>query len=87
MLSKDLHMTPELWETLQGMMSTGQMESFLEVIEAIKELLVSDDVLTNCVDSLGGADQVLYMLNGFNNMGKLFEKIHLILEARGVESE
>lgn len=81
--STNLHMTADVWNALLDMMDTNQLEYFIEYLEQVKKVLISDEVINNCVDDLGGSDQVLLMLNNFDHMGKLFKTINDALETKG----
>lgn len=82
----NIHMTAEVWNALVDMMDVNQLNYFIEYLEQVKKVLISDEVVTNCVEDLGGADKVLLMLNNFDHMSKLFKTINLALEAKGGEA-
>jgi len=84
--AKNMHMTAEVWNALTEMMDTNQLNYFIEYLEQVKKVLISDEVVTNCVEDLGGADRVLLMLNNFDHMSKLFKTINIALEAKGGEA-
>lgn len=77
-----LHMTAEVWNSLAGLMDAHQLENFMENLEYIQDRLVSDPVVTNCIDDFGGADRVLLLLNAFKRMADLFGRIHTALEPK-----
>lgn len=81
--STNLHMTAEVWNALQDMMNVSQLNDFIDNLDYIQEKLISDPVVTNCIDDLGGSDRVLLMLNAFNRMKRLFKTINIALEAKG----
>ena len=76
-------MTAEVWNALQDMMNVSQLNDFIDNLDYIQEKLISDPVVTNCIDDLGGSDRVLLMLNAFNRMKRLFKTINIALEAKG----
>lgn len=78
-----LHMTADVWNAIVEMMNVGQLTNFIENLDFIQDRLVSDEVITNCVDDFGGADRVLLLLNTFKRMSNLFETINLAMESRG----
>ena len=79
----NMHMTAEVWNALVDMMDSNQLNYFIEYLEQVKKILISDEVVLNCVEDLGGADRVLLMLNNFDHMSKLFKTINIALEAKG----
>lgn len=81
-ISTNLRMTAEVWNALQDMMNVSQLNDFIENIDYIQEKLISDPVVTNCIEDLGGSDKVLLMLNAFNRMRRLFKTINIALEAK-----
>lgn len=85
-ISTNLHMTAEVWNAIVDMMNVNQLSYFVEYLEQVKKVLISDEVVTNCVEDLGGADKVLLMLNNFDHMSKLFKTINIALEAKGGEA-
>lgn len=82
-ISTNLHMTADVWNALQDMMNVSQLNNFIDNLDYIQEKLISDPVVTNCVEDLGGSDRVLLMLNAFNRMKGLFKTINIALEAKG----
>lgn len=84
--STNLHMTAEVWNAIVDMMDVNQLNYFIEYLEQVKKMLISDEVINNCVDDLGGPGNVLLMLNNFDHMSKLFKTINLALEAKGGEA-
>lgn len=82
----NIHMTADVWNALVDMMDVNQLNYFIEYLEQVKKVLISDEVVTNCVEDLGGADRVLLMLNNFDHMSKLFKTINVALEAKGGEA-
>lgn len=82
----NMHMTAEVWNALVDMMDVNQLNYFIEYLEQVKKVLISDEVVTNCVEDLGGAGRVLLMLNNFDHMSKLFKTINVALEAKGGEA-
>lgn len=82
----NMHMTAEVWNALVDMMDVNQLNYFIEYLEQVKKVLISDEVVTNCVEDLGGADRVLLMLNNFDHISKLFKTINVALEAKGGEA-
>ena len=76
----NIHMTAEVWNALVDMMDVNQLNYFIEYLEQVKKVLISDEVVTNCVEDLGGAD------NNFDHMSKLFKTINIALEAKGGEA-
>lgn len=74
-----LRMTAEVWNSLAGLMDADQLENFMENLEYIQDRLVSDPVVTNCIDDFGGADRVLLLLNAFKRMADLFAGIRKAL--------
>lgn len=79
----DLRMTAEVWNALVDMMNVEQLNNFIENLDYIQEKLVSDEMVTNCLDDFGGADKVLLMLNAFKRMSNFFQTINIALEAKG----
>ena len=82
----NMHMTAEVWNALVEMMDVNQLSYFIEYLEQVKKVLISDEVVTNCVEDLGGSDKVLLMLNNFDHMSKLFKTINIALETKGGEA-
>ena len=82
-LNTQLHMTADVWNAIVEMMNVGQLTNFIENLNFIQDRLMSDEVITNCVDDFGGADRVLLLLNTFKRMSNLFETINLAIESRG----
>ena len=79
----NMHMTAEVWNALVDMMNVDQLNNFIFNLNLIQDKLTSDEVVTNCIEDFGGAEQVLLMLNAFKRMGNLFKTINVALEARG----
>jgi hypothetical protein len=78
-----MHMTAEVWNALVDMMNVDQLNNFIENLDYIQDKLVSDEMVTNCLDDFGGADKVLLMLNAFKRMSNFFQTINIALEAKG----
>ncbi len=81
----NMHMTAEVWNALQDMMNVDQLNNFIDNLDYIQDRLVSDEVVTNCIEDFGGADKVLLMLNAFKRMETLFKTMNIALEAKGGE--
>lgn len=79
----NMHMTAEVWNALVDMMNVDQLNNFIENLDYIQDKLVSDEMVTNCLDDFGGADKVLLMLNAFKRMSNFFQTINIALEAKG----
>lgn len=79
----NMHMTAEVWNVLVDMMNVDQLNNFIENLDYIQDKLVSDEMVTNCLDDFGGADKVLLMLNAFKRMSNFFQTINIALEAKG----
>lgn len=79
----DLRMTAEVWNALVDMMNVDQLNNFIENLDYILEKLVSDEMVTCCLEDFGGAGKVLLMLNAFKRMSKFFQTINVALEAKG----
>lgn len=79
----NMHMTAEVWNALVDMMNVDQLNNFIENLDYIQEKLVSDEMVTCCLDDFGGADKVLLMLNAFKRMSNFFQTINIALEAKG----
>lgn len=79
----NMHMTAEVWNALVNMMNVDQLSNFIENLDYIQDKLVSDEMVTNCLDDFGGADKVLLMLNAFKRMSNFFQTINIALEAKG----
>ena len=76
-------MTAEVWNAIVEMMNVDQLTNFIEYLDFIQDRLVSDEVVTNCIDDFGGADRVLLLLNTFKRMSNLFKTINIAIESRG----
>ena len=85
MNTTNLHMTADVWNALVNMMNVNQLDNFIENLEYIQDKLVSDPVITNCIEDFGGANKVLLMLNAFKRMSKLFSTITVALQEKGGE--
>lgn len=83
METTNLHMTAEVWNAIIDMMNVNQLDNFIENLEYIQDKLVSDPVVTNCIEDFGGADRVLLLLNAFKRMSQLFTTINMALEEKG----
>lgn len=81
--STNMCMTAEVWNALTDMMNVSQLDNFIENLNYIQDRLVSDEVVTNCVDDFGGPGKVLLMLNAFKRMSNLFETMGIALKAKG----
>ena len=46
----NMHMTAEVWNALVEMMDVNQLSYFIEYLEQVKKVLISDEVVTNCVE-------------------------------------
>ncbi len=79
----NMHMTAEVWNALVDMMNVDQLNNFIENLDYIQDKLVSDEMVTNCLDDFGGADKVLLMLNAFKRMSNFFQTTNIALEAKG----
>ena len=79
----NMHMTAEVWNALVDMMNVDQLNNFIENLDYIQDKLVSDEMVTNCLDDFGGADKVLLMLNAFKRMSNFFQTINIAPEAKG----
>lgn len=79
----NLHMTADVWNALVNMMNVNQLDNFIENLEYIQDKLVSDPVITNCIEDFGGANKVLLMLNAFKRMSELFSTITVALQEKG----
>lgn len=79
----DLRMTAEVWNALVDMMNVEQLNNFIENLDYIQEKLVSDEMITCCLEDFGGPGKVLLMLNAFKRMSDLFQTINVALEAKG----
>lgn len=79
----NMHMTAEVWNALVDMMNVDQLNNFIENLDYIQDKLVSDEMVTNCLDDFGGAGKVLLMLNAFKRMSNFFQTINIALEAKG----
>ena len=79
----DLRMTAEVWNALVDMMNVEQLNNFIENLDYIQEKLVSDEMITCCLEDFGGAGKVLLMLNAFKRMSNLFETMGIALKAKG----
>lgn len=78
-------MTADVWNALVNMMNVNQLDNFIENLEYIQDKLVSDQVITNCIEDFGGANKVLLMLNAFKRMSELFSTITIALQEKGGE--
>ena len=78
-------MTADVWNALVNMMNVNQLDNFIENLEYIQDKLVSDQVITNCIEDFGGANKVLLMLNAFKRMSELFSTITVALQEKGGE--
>lgn len=78
-------MTADVWNALVNMMNVNQLDNFIENLEYIQDKLVSDPVITNCIEDFGGANKVLLMLNAFKRMSELFSTITVALQEKGGE--
>ena len=78
-----MHMTAEVWNALVDMMNVDQLNNFIENLDYIQEKLVSDEMVTCCLEDFGGAGKVLLMLNAFKRMSNFFQTINIALEAKG----
>lgn len=76
-------MTADVWNALVNMMNVNQLDNFIENLEYIQDKLVSDPVITNCIEDFGGANKVLLMLNAFKRMSELFSTITVALKENG----
>lgn len=76
-------MTADVWNALVNMMNVNQLDNFIENLEYIQDKLVSDPVITNCIEDFGGANKVLLMLNAFKRMSELFSTITIALQEKG----
>ena len=76
-------MTAEVWNALVDMMNVEQLNNFIENLDYIQEKLVSDEMITCCLEDFGGTGKVLLMLNAFKRMSKFFQTINVALEAKG----
>lgn len=76
-------MTADVWNALVNMMNVNQLDNFIENLEYIQDKLVSDPVITNCIEDFGGANKVLLMLNAFKRMSELFSTITVALQEKG----
>ena len=76
-------MTAEVWNALVDMMNVEQLNNFIENLDYIQEKLVSDEMITCCLEDFGGAGKVLLMLNAFKRMSNLFETMKIALKAKG----
>lgn len=85
MNTTNLHMTADVWNALVNMMNVNQLDNFIENLEYIQDKLVSDPVITNCIEDFGGANKVLLMLNAFKRMSELFSTITVALQEKGGE--
>lgn len=85
MNTTNLHMTADVWNALVNMMNVNQLDNFIENLEYIQDKLVSDQVITNCIEDFGGANKVLLMLNAFKRMSELFSTITIALQEKGGE--
>ena len=85
MNTTNLHMTADVWNALVNMMNVNQLDNFIENLEYIQDKLVSDPVITNCIEDFGGANKVLLMLNAFKRMSELFSTITIALQEKGGE--
>lgn len=83
MNTTNLHMTADVWNALVNMMNVNQLDNFIENLEYIQDKLVSDPVITNCIEDFGGANKVLLMLNAFKRMSELFSTITVALQEKG----
>ena len=79
----NMHMTAEVWNALVDMMNVEQLNNFIENLDYIQEKLVSDEMITCCLEDFGGAGKVLLMLNAFKRMSNFFQTINIALEAKG----
>lgn len=79
----NMRMTAEVWNALVDMMNVGQLNNFIDNLEYVQDRLVSDEVVTNCIEDFGGAGKVLLMLNAFKRMEILFKTMNIALEAKG----
>lgn len=79
----NMHMTAEVWNALVDMMNVEQLNNFIENLDYIQEKLVSDEMVTCCLEDFGGAGKVLLMLNAFKRMSNFFQTINIALEAKG----
>ncbi len=79
----NMHMTAEVWNALVDMMNVDQLNNFIENLDYIQEKLVSDEMVTCCLEDFGGAGKVLLMLNAFKRMSNFFQTINIALEAKG----
>lgn len=79
----NLHMTAEVWNAIIDMMNVDQLNNFIENLDYIQDKLVSDPVITNCIDDFGGSNQVLLLLNAFKRMSNLFSTISIALKEKG----
>lgn len=75
-------MTADVWNALVNMMNVNQLDNFIENLEYIQNKLVSDPVITNCIEDFGGANKVLLMLNAFKRMSELFSTITVALQEK-----
>lgn len=79
----NLHMSADVWNALVDMLNVNQLENFIENLDYIQDKLVSDQVVTNCIDDFGGSDKVLLLLNAFKRMSNLFSTISIALKEKG----
>lgn len=79
----NLHMSADVWNALVDMLNVSQLENFIENLDYIQDKLVSDQVITNCIDDFGGPNKVLLLLNAFKRMSSLFSTISIALKEKG----
>lgn len=76
-------MSADVWNALVDMLNVSQLENFIENLDYIQDKLVSDQVITNCIDDFGGPNKVLLLLNAFKRMSSLFSTISIALKEKG----
>lgn len=80
-----MNMTSEIWNTLAGLMDVLQLENFIENLDYMDKILVSDAMISNFMEDFGGGDQIVLTLNSIRRMNKIFKGLHASLEGKKLE--